>query len=376
MNVLTLQQMATVKIATYFFRAHEISDIEEKYQTHLYVLPDKKWEHVIKQKLPPPCCSTALLNEITAAVRALSFEVWHWRVDHFQIFKKREERRRLFNLPLSWKSDGTIDRIRTAGILIQSQFIDLETRFTLACNYWSWHKILEFSKTIPDDEYQVLVLKYHTFSTATDVQMVSRWFNFIMKRNVSHSCQLWSLEFKWTSVTMFNHVFNHLPIEKRLALETSSVRSSHISLGRYCLMRMNVQRRLQMLQQYPYQVLRILLHWPLQSFFKDYAAVVRETLPNRSFLQLIHIIICQKILPGFREFNYVDLLRTFWRDSPIRCKDYVRGDAIFEILTVILEGRGFRTHLRSGIPRRYLVHGGNVIGNTCRCIKLIMHTRN
>ncbi|GFY73672.1 uncharacterized protein TNIN_429131 [Trichonephila inaurata madagascariensis] len=374
MKVLTLQQMATVKIATYFFRAHEISDIEQRYQTHLYILPEQKWEHVIKQKLPPPSCSTALLNEITAAVRALSFEVWYWIMDHWKIFS---EKRSLSCLPFSWKSDGTIDRIRTADILIQSQVLDLETRFTLACNYWCWHDIRDFSKTIPADDFQQLLLKYRNkFSTATDVQMVSRWFEFFIDTNLTHSCQLWSLEFKWTQITFFNRVFNHLPVEKRLALEDRLVQTSHIPLGRHGFMRMDVQRRLQMLQQYPYQVLRILLYWPLQSFFKDYAAVVRETLPNRSFLYLIHIIICQKILPGWRDFDYVDLLRTFWRESPIRCKDYVRGDAIFEILTVILEGRGFRTHLRSGIPRRYLVHGGNIIVNTCRCIKLTMHTDN
>ncbi|GFY47573.1 uncharacterized protein TNIN_461921 [Trichonephila inaurata madagascariensis] len=287
------------------------------------------------------------------------------------------ESRTLSVLPFAWKSDGTINRIRIAENIIQSEMFDMKTRLTFACNYWCWHEIREFAKRMSADEYEVLILKYiNTSSTSTDVQMVIRFFEFIIDTTSRHSCQLWSLESKWTFITMFNRVFDHLPIEKRLALESQSVQTSHIPLARHFLTRMGVHRRSQMLQQYPYQVLRTLLFCPLQSSFKDAAATVKETLSDRSFLQLIHIIICQKILPGWRDFDYLDLLRTFWRESPIHCKEYVRGDDIFEILTVILEGRCFRTHLRSGIPRRYLTHGGNLIGNTIQCIKLIMYTDN
>ncbi|GFY73675.1 uncharacterized protein TNIN_429161 [Trichonephila inaurata madagascariensis] len=375
MNVLTLRQMAAIKIATYFFNVPEILDIKQKHQSYLYILPDEEWEHVIKQKLPPPNCPTALLNYVTVAVRALSVEVYHWVMDHLKITSS--ECRTLPVLPLAWKSDGTINRIRTAENIIKSEVFDIETRFAFACNYWCWHDIQEFSKKISADEYKVLTLKYmDQSSTSTDVQMVVRFFEFIIDTTLRHSCQLWSLESKWTSITMFNRVFDHLPIEKKLALESASVQTSHIPLGRHFLTRMDVQRRLQILQQYPYQVLRILLYWPLQSSFKDYASTVKETLSDRSFLQLIHIIICQKILPGWRDFDYVDLLRTFWWESPTHCKEYVRDDAIFEILTLILEGRGFRTHLRSGISQRYLTHGGNLIENTIRCLRLTMHTDN
>ncbi|GFX55814.1 uncharacterized protein TNCV_609801 [Trichonephila clavipes] len=367
--------MAAVKIATYFFRAHEIADLEEEYECNVYILPDQMWEHVIKQKLSPPSCPTALLNEITAAVRALNVEVWYWVMDHLEI--SGSESKTLSVLPLAWKSDGTINRIRTADILIQSQVLDLETRFAFACNYWCWHDIWEFSKTIPVEEFQIILMKYRNrYLTETDVPMISLWFKFIIDTTLRHSCQLWCLASKWNQITLFNRVFNHLPIEKRIALGTLAVQTSHIPLVRYFLERMDKQRQFQMLEQYPYQVLRVLLYWPLQSFFTVAAATVRETLSNRSFLHLIHIIICQKILPGWRDFNYVDLLRTFWRESSIGCKEYVRGDAIFEILTVVLEGRGFRTHLRSGIPRRYLTHGENLIVNTIRCINLTIPKAN
>ncbi|GFX89968.1 uncharacterized protein TNCV_886661 [Trichonephila clavipes] len=100
------------------------------------------------------------------------------------------------------------------------------------------------------------------------------------------------------------------------------------------------------------------------------ASTVQSALSNRSFLCLIHILICQKILPGRRDREYVDLLTKFWQKSPTRCKEYVKDDDIFEILTIVLEGEGFHTHLRSGVPQRYLIHGGTLIENKMRCAEL------
>ncbi|GFS49216.1 uncharacterized protein TNIN_490341 [Trichonephila inaurata madagascariensis] len=76
------------------------------------------------------------------------------------------------------------------------------------------------------------------------------------------------------------------------------------------------EEQIRMLQLYPYHVLRIYLFWPSQTSFCDAAATVKDTLSNRSFLYLIHIMICQKILLGWRDSDYADLLRRFWSGKP------------------------------------------------------------
>ncbi|GFQ97947.1 uncharacterized protein TNCT_710341 [Trichonephila clavata] len=192
---------------------------------------------MVAKKLPPLSCPTALRQEITAAMRPISFEVWHWILDHLKYIKWEGKRSKI---PLSWKSDGTINRINTADNIIQSPDLEIETRFTLA-----------------------------------------------------------------------------------------------------------------------------------------YAAsTVITSLPNNSFLQLIHIIICQKILPGWRDFDYVNLLRRFWRESPERCKEHVRRDRIFEILTLILEGEEFRMPLRSGVPQSYLTHARALVNNAMRCMRITIFREN
>ncbi|GFY48153.1 uncharacterized protein TNIN_135651 [Trichonephila inaurata madagascariensis] len=361
MRILTLKQIAIIKLATSLFTAREFWYIQKKLKFYVFLLPNPKLKDMVNKKLHPLSYPTTLQQEITTALRSITFEVWHWIVDNLMIVKWESE---IIKIPLSWKSDGTINRISTADMIIRSPDLAIETRFIHACQYWCWNKINEFWETLSANEQLFLYRKY------VNKKHTIQYFKFFRARSSRRSCRLWSLKFKWTYGTMFNGVFDHLPSLKKQALENKAVRSPHIPLARHCLLRMNAQRRMYMLQEYPYHVLRVCLFWPLQALFTDAASTVRDSLPNRSFLKLIHIIICQKILLGWRDYDYVDLLKTFWRESPIRCKEYVRGDTISEILTVILEGREFRTHIQGGVPRRYLTHSRTLIKNTMRCIKL------
>ncbi|GFQ80323.1 uncharacterized protein TNCT_33511 [Trichonephila clavata] len=369
MLVLTLAQLAAVQVATYLYDAPEFSDLQSKYKSHLYDLPDQKWEHLVKRKLPPPICSTETLNKIIAVMRPISYEFWNWVMDHLIIL--RNESRKKYDIPISWRSDGTINRIKTADRIIESEDFSIETRFTMACQYWYWLEIAKFLLRLSPDE-RAFLLRYVVESTiGGHKHMMHRFFEFIEDLDYLPFRQDWSFKFEWTNVTMFNRDFDRLPPAKQIASEDDAVKkTSHLPLGRHCLLRMNARRRMSALQHFPYRVLRIYLFWPLQVLFADAASTVLGALSNHSFLCLIHIMICQKILLGWRDAEYVDLLTRFWRESPNHCKEYVNTDEIFEILTSILENKGFRTHLRSRVPQRYLIHGGTLVENARRCVKL------
>ncbi|GFQ97942.1 uncharacterized protein TNCT_710321 [Trichonephila clavata] len=370
MLILTLRQMAVNELATFLFNSREFEYLQEKYKSPIYLLPEEKWEHLIKEKLPPSSCPTALRQEITAAIRPISFEVGNWILDHLKTEKGQSK---IIKIPLLWKSDGTINRVKTADMIIQSQNFSVELRFRMACKYWCWHEIIKFLEGLSPNENLIIYRKYAKYSLVT-CKHIQYCLKFIA--NIRHSCQRFALEFPWTCVTMFNRVFDHLPLVNKIELEIKAVKFGKIPLARHCLSRMDAQRRMRTLQLYPYHVLRIYLFWPLQALFIDAAATVKEVLSNHSFLQLIHIIICQKILPGWRDFDYRDLLRRFWQGIPERCKEYVKGDGIFNILMVILEGKGFRTSLRSGVPRRYLAHDRTLIENALKCSRLTFFSAN
>ncbi|GFT33286.1 hypothetical protein NPIL_306261, partial [Nephila pilipes] len=72
----------------------------------------------------------------------------------------------------------------------------------------------------------------------------------------------------------------------------------------------------------------------------------------------------------WNDFDYVLLLKQFWWKSPQRCRDYVAEAGIYEILSRIIEGKEFRSSLRSRIPRRYLIHSETLFENAEECVHM------
>ncbi|GFT97362.1 uncharacterized protein TNCV_243781 [Trichonephila clavipes] len=95
-------------------------------------------------------------------------------------------------------------------------------------------------------------------------------------------------------------------------------------------------------------------------------SVVWDVLPEKDFVFLLHVIICQKILMGWRDFNYVDLLRRVWDESPVRFKGYVQETNLFRVLTEILTNR----FSQNSIPERLLLHHEDVMRNAEICNKI------
>lgn len=369
MFIPTLRNITIANFALYLYYNSQTYKLESKYKTYLYLLPEEKWEPLIKQKLPPTEYTAILRDEITAAIRPISFELGQWYKAHRHIFREEFPQR----FTVICKSDGTVEQLKTADLLIQSQYLKLETRFVLACQYWNWDAILEFWNTLPAFEQDNIRQKYaeEVTNAIKPIQNVAIWLQMLGCRNhtQSCSCRSWSLSLFRGNVTIWNRTFEQIPpFYKQIILKRLFLYCVSIPIGRRCLSRMNANERAYVLQLHPYQVLRIYLFWPLQPLFIDDAPKVMDKLSNTSLLHLIHILICQKILPGWRDSNYVDLLRKFWRESHVCCKEYVMKDQIFEILTIILEGKGFRTPL--GVPQRYLIHGGTVFKNAELCASI------
>ncbi|GFS64840.1 hypothetical protein NPIL_557571 [Nephila pilipes] len=56
-----------------------------------------------------------------------------------------------------WKTDGTIDRLKTASSLIQSD-VAMKQRFRLACNYWQERKRLSVGANVCKDPQDYFLL--------------------------------------------------------------------------------------------------------------------------------------------------------------------------------------------------------------------------
>ncbi|GFY03525.1 uncharacterized protein TNCV_3211621 [Trichonephila clavipes] len=363
--------MTAAIFAIYMHNDPEIRNLELKHKYPLYLLSEQNWEHLIKRKLPSSDYPIDVQNQIAAVMRPINFEIVQWTNAHKDIFQDCFPKK----IHICWKSEGTIDHLRTADLLIKSQELSLETRFVLACQYWTWEAILEFWKTLSASH------QFDIFYDYTDVgknpeqhlENVARWIKvFQCKISLDTPVsKVWSRMLVRSNVSIWSRAFDQLPFfYKQILLMRVFFIRVNIPLARICLSRMTPEEQIRMLQLYPYHVLRIYLFWPSQTSFSDAAATVKDTLSNRSFLYLIHIMICQKILLGWRDSDYADLLRRFWRESPERCREYVKGDAIFEILMAILEDKEFCSSLRRDVPQRYLIHKTTLFKNAIKCVNM------
>ncbi|GFS78382.1 uncharacterized protein NPIL_132911 [Nephila pilipes] len=368
MFVPTLRRLTLIRIALSLYLEPEVFDVERRYNKPLHLLPEKKWQHLFARKLPPSEYPEQLRLEIIAAIRPISFEVHQFWVDHRVL------------LPDSFyfycKLYGTVDRMRTAKFLICSEPLDLEIRFVLACQYLSSEDTDLFWQELPPSFQTYIFQKYTSerlFATPHEKNVV-RWKELFLRKRGFRPVDNRGLLFKpiGTVMTLCNPVLDSLGPDDRhsMFLDAFDASARNIPMGRLCLYRMNANERESLLHSHPYQVLRIFLFCPLQPCFVETANGVWDIISNDCFMFLLHIMICQKILSKWNDFDYVLLLKQFWWKSPQRCRDYVAETRIYKILSKIIEDQVFITSLRSHIPRRYLIHGRTLIENAVECVRM------
>ncbi|GFY38440.1 hypothetical protein TNIN_352181 [Trichonephila inaurata madagascariensis] len=131
--MLTLKEITQVKIVTVFVN-------DSKLRRKIVCSEEKIWKRLIRKKLSVLGIPLALQGEIIALVKPITLDVDFWRRDHDGIFTTKQE----FSLKFCFHYDGTVDRIKTADLLIRSKWLSVRTRFVLACQYWSRWDVLTF----------------------------------------------------------------------------------------------------------------------------------------------------------------------------------------------------------------------------------------
>ncbi|GFU07816.1 uncharacterized protein NPIL_378311 [Nephila pilipes] len=366
MFVPTLRHITLAKIAVVVYTDREIRNLEKELQKPLHLLPGQSWESIIKEKLPAFVFPLVLQNEIVALMRAISFEVQQWMDDHHGILFTDDEN----FIRFCWNSNGTIDRLGTADFLIKSEHLSFEKRFSLACQYWPGTCILAFWRAMPRCAQTCILQKYADECSIDTIHKanVKLWITWLKEGcschniNCNYKCILQS--FHWTKVTIHSRLLQNLFRTHRDILVTGIIKYCRSTVFvRSCLVKIDASVRKEILNSYPYQVLRIFLFWPFQDLFIDAANGVWEKLSEKLFACLLHIIICQKITLEWRDYNYVHLLRRFWHESPAGYKKYVQKTNIFLILTEFIQ----RGYLQNSIPGRFLLHDRDALRNAELC---------
>ncbi|GFY71343.1 uncharacterized protein TNIN_384751 [Trichonephila inaurata madagascariensis] len=307
----TLKEIILVKCVDQFINDFKIRSLVKRVKAEI-------WKKAIRRKLSAFDIPFTLKGEIIVLMKPMALEIDLWRENHIGICSTRQERSRKFR----FHADGMVDRIKTADSLIHSKRLCEETRFVLACQYWSScdHEV-NVSKWI--DHYRAgSNFGSQPWDDITDASLQSRRLNDLSQED----CK-----------SLLHEVFED---------------TDKMHLGRFCLSRMSADYREQLLTLFPVKVLRIYLFRVYHQFFMGAANKDWNRLPRKHFTGLLHIINCQKILELWEDFDYEDLLRQFWRRSPDHLKHYVEGKDIFEIMIEIVKN-GFHP---KNVPRYFYLH--------------------
>ncbi|GFY57086.1 uncharacterized protein TNIN_341301 [Trichonephila inaurata madagascariensis] len=319
----TLKEIILVKLAADLINDSSIRKIMKQFN-------DETWKNTIRRRLSAFDIPLTLKEEVIDLMKPIAVEVNMWEVDHNSIFTTRQKR----SLKFCFHADGTVDRVKTADSLIHSEVLDVQTRFLLACQYWSSYDILNFFKKVRKNTRNRILRKYskEKHNLNEHQKNVVKWVEHYRAGSPSRRWAIWTLP-----SLQSRRLDDVSRKECERILNRLLVVTTQMHIGRFCLSRMNACEREVLIASIPLKVLRIYLFWPYQHFFMDAANKVWGRLSGEDFTWLLHIIICQKILALWKDFHYVDLLRQFWHGSPDHLKQYVEGTDIFETLVEIVK---------------------------------------
>ncbi|GFR28712.1 uncharacterized protein TNCT_480321 [Trichonephila clavata] len=347
--VCTLKQLAAVKIATVVFSDPVIRGFE-----NLWGSSEEHWGKYVREKFPKDF-PTELQENIVALMRPMSYEVENWMKEHENILDDDVE-----EFSFYWKGDGTIDRMKTINTLIESKHLPIGFRFVLACNYLLDEDVFCVWNDMPTGIQKKFLnsgVRRYNFGQVTErnTGIWCAWYKNKYEKLLGTKFELGIAPYGWDDLSVQGNLPLKLPLEERFQmLSTILDRCNDSYIHRICYFKMNTDQQMEALKIHPYHVLKSFLIWPGQSLFVQMAKQTWDYLPKWHYSCLLHIMICQKILLNWKDYNYVELLQNFWNESPDDFKEYTKTyDAIFEPLMLVI------TSGYSAVPvlrKKYLLH--------------------
>ncbi|GFR25154.1 uncharacterized protein TNCT_289521 [Trichonephila clavata] len=333
--------MCLVTIVTRFYNEYELKRL-------MYCCDEDSREQVIREKLPIPVTNQ---NEVVALMKPVEFEIFNWFTDHRGIFTVEQE----WALQFCWDLDGTINRTKTADSIIHSDCLDEKTRLVLACQYLPCRNAISFFNDLHLSTRMLFLEEYLMENGNRNIH--EKNVEKLIRKRISRP-------FLWTSVSLQSGLLDNKPTEYRESLLEYVFEDTHeVHIARFCLSRLSADQREALFILHPLKILRIYLLRPYQKLFLDMANRVCHHLSGNQFHYLLHIIICQKIVARWNDFDYVNLLRQFWQNSIDYLKEIVDGTEIFEIMKEILNNR----FPANKVPRYFLLHEMDVYENANAC---------
>ncbi|KAF8792636.1 hypothetical protein HNY73_004208 [Argiope bruennichi] len=297
-------------------------------------LMDKAEEKINELPVPPQ-----LHQCILALIKPISLEIARWKYDHLKILGDKFD---FQSCRLFWAPEGTVDRKKTAEMLILNKNICIINRFFLACCYCRQNDVEEIWNIMcpteriliyNEKDYYSNVIFWRSWLESKGaivwVELLEQLLNRIYPDTICnyHKYLIWLRGF-----------FDKLTTEQqKVGIWYTVIHTfkDHDNF-RFCISQLNEEKRELVFKEYPLRLLRFFLDWPYQSLFSEAAEQMWKYLDKSDFRYLLYFIIYNRIVADWYDFDYVNLLKDFWWHSPKHLKDYIKNDTIYEAVKMVI----------------------------------------
>lgn len=356
----SLKHITFVKIAiTLWNEDDEVLNLMSKFyhipSAHFVVQNRNKWQDiedkVIKKVLNLPLPEKSR-KELSYFIGAVGLQIRAWKEYHNNILDVAYLRKHLSKL--FWTTQGTVDKEKTAEVLVDDESLDIRTRYDLACTYCFEDRIHVLWKQLPNVPYEYdlryileikpFIVSYWSHYVAGEIsQLVSKIDEFQRDRGTSYAYPLQRSVVSGNESATRYFIQKFSPQEKKEYLvisaqcvawdisemELLSMKPT-MDVFRFLLSQMDAEQQMQVFRRFPYEVLSCFLDWPWQHFLMEIVNNMWDFLPEEVHYRFFSSIVRSKVMDDDRFFNYRRILEEFWHQSPnayrrnviTRCVEY------------------------------------------------------
>ncbi|GFU25903.1 uncharacterized protein NPIL_413431 [Nephila pilipes] len=281
-------------------------------------LPFGEWEELVEKKMSSFMVPYFLRPKLLDLIRSVTVEIDIWIKDHSFILVHTAQSVRTAQSYFQWTSYGRIDRVKTARTLIIKDVLHIEDLYILALHYGLMDDM--FSDTNRNLAWKKLAEKEADFLASGST--------------VTFVCKTFTGESDFNYIALRNFFSESTPDERVQCLNTvlsmDCLQYEDLLFG---LSKMDDNEKSAVFKTHPLKLLMYFLDWPLQSQFLDAAECLLSYFTETDFRVLLIFILYERIMVGWKDFDYIQLLKELWSRCPSPLKQCVTSeDCVYDDL--------------------------------------------
>lgn len=345
-TVSTLEHLCLVQLAIAVCNNLEIRKLHSSILSSF--IDSNVWEPFVYEKLSRHA-TLVVSKKVMCFIKPICLEIAMWKTNHFEILGHDIHK----PINFSWNYMGTIDHLETAKHLVRSQNFTIPQRFTIACYYCMATDAKKLWKIASESEKRTLtkLANYKEevyYKSSTEVHsrlipgnMILRfWIKWLkMGAEDESQCEFLYCSLLWDRyIPVLSHILQKLPSEKALSFLEGRIKWNYRinNNERIYLSSLNLEQKKEFFKTCPFEILIVYLQWPLQTEFIRMADHLWSYLTEKNFLDVLFIIVNEKINKKWKDFNYFQLIAEFWHRSPDKFKEYVAKSKFFPCFKIYL----------------------------------------